>query len=619
MRITVKPDIVLEANTGESLLDVLVRNKLYINNVCNGKGTCGKCKVRLVAGLEVLGHPAPSPAERDHLTERELAGGVRLACQVPAKEGMRLELENTEAYDRKEAALKQMAEVVTEPGVSKVFLQVPRPSLEDERGDWDRLADRLREVVPGLASIELTVSLAVLTNLGEALRAEEFTITATLWGNRVLAVEAGNTADRLYGVAIDIGTTSVGAALVDLKRGAILNVLSTENAQTAFGADVISRISYASKGDVERQQLRNSITETVNNLLDSLMAVTKVNRADILKLTFVGNTTMHHLFLGLRTDNLAVSPYVSARNRSIELTAAELKLRAHPEAVVLMFPNIGSFVGGDTVGAVIGASEIMAEGNHLLIDLGTNCELFLKTPYALMACSTAAGPAFEGAGITQGTRAKPGAIEGIQITEKGVEPRIIGRQAASGICGSGLIEAVAQMRKSGVINKKGAITVPEEDNKLAAFLKQRIRTRGNNGREFVLASGGDDGVDVAINQKDIGELQMAKGAVCAGIKTIASLAGITLEELDSVILAGTFATYVNVNSVVEIGLVPSIDPAKIKTIGNAAHLGAIRALLNQTEFARATELANQVQHIELGGNKVFTSNFMKSMYIEQTQ
>lgn len=609
MKVKVKPDRVLETATDESLMAALARNQVPVQNICNGKGTCGKCKVRIVMGV-----PAPTSAEIKHLTEAELAKGIRLACMVKPQKDMEIEIDLSEAYDRKEAALLTMLNEELNPGLKKIFLQIPKPSLADERGDWDRLADELAKAY----NEKFMPNLKVLEKLPGVLRTKDFSVTATLWGNQVIEVEAGDTSKTLYGLAVDIGTTSVAAALVDLLSAKVVKVVSSENGQTIYGADVISRIAYAGESPDKHLQLREAVRETVNTLIENLVSLSRIKTEDIYKITFVANTTMNHLFLGLDVSHLAVSPFVSAYNSLLEFSAHELGLRINPQARVLMLPNIGSFVGADTVGAVMGAQEVLGAGNHLLIDLGTNCELFLKTANMMMACSTAAGPAFEGAGITQGMRAKPGAIEGVEITEHGVEIKVIGEQKPVGICGSGLIEGIEQMKRAGIINKQGTIADPAKNNSLSPELKARIRPGDKNGREFVLAYGGDPGTDVVLNQKDIGELQLAKGAVCAGIKTIVGMAGISLQELDSVVLAGTFATYLNPQSILEIGLVPNIEPGKIKTVGNAAHGGAMRALINQDEFSKAGQLAARIQHIELGGNKTFTTNYMKSMYIEPT-
>ena len=610
MKITIGPNRDVDCFKGEFVLDVLTRNQSSVQNVCNGKGSCGKCKVQFLKGI-----PDATDLDLKHLTDNEILTGFRLSCGVKVVEGMEVKPSFVEQYDRKESVLHDILQIEIDHGIKKAFVNVPNPSLEDERGDWNRLNDELLKV---LNLEEVSIKMFALEKLPEVLRTGNYAVTVVLWNNQVIDVEVGDTTLTLYGVAVDIGTTSVAVSLVDLNCAQLVGVLSNENEQTAYGADVISRISYAGESLEKRLRLKNAVKLTINSLINRLIKESGISANSIYKMTVVSNTTMNHLFLGLDTSNLAVAPYVSVLNSFFEVSAAELGIEINPEGRILMFPNIGSFVGGDTVGAIIGTPEVLGDGNHLLIDLGTNCELFLKTSHGMMACSTAAGPAFEGAGIAQGMRAKPGAIEAVTISEDGVEIKVIGSQNAIGICGSGLIEGIEQMKLAGIINKQGKIIDPEKASSLSARLRARIRSGGKVGREFVLSYGGKDGVDVFLSQGDIGELQLAKGAVCAGIKTLVGIAGISIHDLDSIILAGTFASYLQARSILEIGLVPNINPEKIKTVGNAAHVGGMRALLNRTVFKDAVELAMKVKHVELGGNKDFTSNFMKSMYLERT-
>lgn len=612
MKITVIPNGVVEGLKGDSVMEILVRSQIPIQNVCNGKGSCGKCKVRFRAKL-----PEPTQLDRKHLTSQEIAEGFRLSCGVKAEEGMEIEISADKVYDRKEAALRDMCELDLDHGIQKMKLRVPKPSLEDERGDWNRLEDELLAI---LAIDKISIKMAALEKLPRVLRSGNFVVTVTLWEEQVLDVEEGDTTARLYGIAVDIGTTSVAVSLVDLNSAQLVGVASQENGQTAYGADVISRIAYAQESKENRLRLKDTVKQTINNLIKQLTEESRISAQSIYKMTVVSNTTMNHLFLGLDPANLAVAPYVSVLNNFVELSASELGIEMNTEGRLLTFPNIGSFVGGDTVGAVLGASEILDHGNHLLIDLGTNCELVLKTPQAMIACSTAAGPAFEGARITQGMRAKPGAIESVKISENDVKIKVIGSQKASGICGSGLVEGIEQMKLAGIINKRGKIIDPDkEESSLSLQLRARIRSGGKSGREFVLSFGEKAGKDIILNQEDIGELQLAKGAVCAGIKTILNMAGISVEDLDSVVLAGTFATYLQARSILEIGLVPNISQDKIKTVGNAAHVGAMKALLNRASFSEAVNLAKKIKHVELGGSKAFTGNLMKSMYLERTE
>ncbi|MDA8221651.1 MAG: ASKHA domain-containing protein [Desulfitobacterium hafniense] len=608
MEIKILPNRVIESKDTETLMEALIRHQLPVDNICNGKGTCGKCKVRVMENPSV-----PSAQDLKHLNEVELQAGFRLACTVVPEEGMVIQLNFVESQDRKESALLGMKASVLDPRVEKICLTISKPSLEDERGDWDRLADALSTSIGRSYN---SPSLYILNKVSDVLRADNYVLTVTIFENEILEIEQGDTAKRLYGVAVDIGTTSVGLALYDLIEGDLIKVVSIENEQTAYGADVISRISFAKESQENALAMRNAVRRTINHLLKELELKTDVRKNEIVKMSIVGNTTMHHLLIGLDVSHLAVSPFVSVCNRPLEFSAHELGVEINPQAKIFLLPNIGSFVGGDTVGAIAGAPEVLEPGNHLLIDLGTNCELFLKTDNLMMACSTAAGPAFEGAGIAYGMRAKQGAIESVSITDKGVNCEVIGGQEPIGICGSGLIEAIDEMKRAGVINKQGKIAVPETADNLSVELRNRIRT-AVKAREFVLAYGTDQRSDVTISQKDVGELQLAKGAVCAGIKTLVEMAGISVAELDSVILSGTFATYLKANNILNIGLVPDIPPEKIKMVGNAAHVGAIRTLLNHREMNMTEELYRKIRHIELGGSATFSSYFMNSLYLER--
>ena len=610
MKIKIRDYGEIEVDEDENLMSALVKHNIPLQNLCNGKGTCGKCKIRILKGLT-----EPISIDRSRLSETELESGVRLACRIKVQGFMEIETQSRENYDRKNNVFVS-EDVELNTGLQKAYLTIPEPSLKDERGDWDRIKDELNQSLNTQSNF--VPPLIVLEKLPRILRDGDYSVTATLWKEQVIDLEPGDTTQSLYGIAVDIGTTSVAAALLDLNSAQVLGVVSAENGQTAFGGDVISRIAYASEGIENRNRLKEAILNTVNTLIDKLLSATKLSKNAIYKMTFVSNTTMSHLFLGLEVSYLAVSPYVSVYNQSFEFSAEELGLRINPKAVIQILPNIGSFVGADTVGAILAAREdLLAPGNHLLIDLGTNCELFLKTETTMLSCSTAAGPAFEGARIGRGMRAKPGAIEGVMITDT-VQLKVIGETKPTGICGSGLIEGIDQMRRANIINKRGAIAKPDQECDLPKELKSRIRDTGVNGREFVLAYGDKEDNDISLNQADIGELQLAKGAVCAGIRTLVGIAGITLQDLDSIVLAGTFASYLKKESILNIGLIPETDLQKIRMAGNAAHSGAVLALLSKNELEKACALAQRIQHVELGGNKTFTSYLMKSMRIAPT-
>lgn len=600
----------LVVTEGENLMSALLRGKYPVTNICNGRGTCGKCKVRIISAA-----PEPSAVEYQKLSAGELATGIRLACQVEPQPGLALICGDSGAVDRKAGLLFAAEQANSEYcGLRQVQVELDRPTLEDERGDQERLLAKLQED-GSLAN--LTIGLAQLKTLSSILRQEKFAVTVVLWEQHILAVLPGKEKVPVYGVAIDIGTTNIAVALYDLETGIRVRLAAAENGQTRYGADVISRIDFANQGSDNRTLLQEAAAGTINRLVEDVCKVAGIDSSQIYKATVVGNTTMHHLFLGLDVSYLALSPFVSVCNTALELTAGEVGLALQPQAKVILFPNVGGFVGGDTLGAILGSEELLAKGRHLLIDIGTNCELYLQDGAKMWACSTAAGPAFEGAGITYGMRAQPGAIERVLIDEQGVSLSVIGDGAATGICGSGIIEAVQQMYRTGIISRSGIICDPREPKvqaELAPGLITRIRD-GQQNREFVLAYN-SDGDDIILTQRDISQLQLAKGAVCAGIRTLLDISGLSIDDLDSIVLAGTFATHLNLASTVDIGLIPQLSLHKLKTAGNAAHAGAVKALLDQRAFTALRQQADNIQHVELGGSATFSNYFMESMYIE---
>lgn len=608
IKVNSKPMVVAE---GESLMATLLRYNQTLVNICNGRGTCGKCKVRILSGV-----PEPSATEYQKLSAGEIASGIRLACQVQPQPGMAVILEETGNLDRKAGLLFAAESTGAEHcGLRQIQVTLDRPTLEDERGDWDRLLAKLQETC---SITDLKIGLPQLKNLAPLMRQTEFAVTAVLWKNEILAALPGVDKVPVYGVAIDIGTTNIAVALYDLDSGKLIRLAAAENGQTRYGADVISRIEFAGRSPENRNVLQEAVVSTINGLLSKLCNTAAIDYTQIFKAVIVGNTTMHHLFLGLDVTNLALSPFVSVCNTSLEFDASEVGLALHPQAKVILFPNVGGFVGGDTLGAILGAEELLAAGRHLLIDIGTNCELYLQNGSKMWACSTAAGPAFEGAGIKHGMRAQPGAIERVLIDEKEVLLSIIGGTEATGICGSGLIEAVQQLRRAGIISKSGIISDPNDASvqaRLTSGLINRIRV-GQQGREFVLAYN-PDGEDIVLTQRDISQLQLAKGAVCAGVRTLLELADLKIDELDSVVLAGTFATHLNLASTLDIGLIPHTSLHKLKTAGNAAHAGAVKALLDQRAFTDLQRRNGEINHVELGGSTAFSTYFMDSMYIKQ--
>lgn len=417
-----------------------------------------------------------------------------------------------------------------------------------------------------------------------------------------------------YGIAFDIGTTTVVGMLWDLSENRMVDTIAKTNPQSKYGADVISRITYSSQNEENQKQMQNLILDCFNDMLDVFAIKYEIDQNKIRKATVVGNTTMSHLFLGYPAITLAVAPYEPAFTGPVTRTAEAMGLHMAPSAEVLMLPNIAGHVGSDIVGVILAAGIKKKTGVTLAIDIGTNGEIVLGGKGRMLACSTAAGPAFEGARIYHGMRAADGAIERIEINEGAVAIKVIGNKKPIGICGSGLIDAVAQMLDAEILNFKGNI-IPHDDAAAKGYpagLLERLR-KGENGNEFVLAFR-DSEEDIIINQKDIREVQLAKGAIYAGAVVLLQDIGSEAAEIDEILLAGAFGSYIDKKSALRIGLLPDAGIEKVKHIGNAAGVGACMALLSEEEKRQADLQSAEVEHVELALHPAFEKEYLHGMY-----
>lgn len=422
-------------------------------------------------------------------------------------------------------------------------------------------------------------------------------------------------ADKMekYGISFDIGTTTVVGNLWNLEKGTSLQIVAKTNPQNIFGADVISRINYCEDDSIKFIEIRDKIISCLNEIIEELLISNKVDRQNIMKITVVGNTTMSHIFAGFNPKSLARSPFAPSFTGEKEFKAYELLLNINPDAKVILLPNIAGHVGSDITGGVLATRLEKLNGMNLFIDIGTNGEIVLTKDNKTFACSTAAGPAFEGAAIYQGMRAASGAIESVQVKNGTVFFKTIDRSEPVGICGSGLIEAISEMIKNGMINKTGRLLLPEEikGEPLKGDLPSRLRV-GPKGREFVLVFK-EDREDIVITQMDIREVQLAKGAIYAGIKLMLAELNEEIKNIDCVIIAGAFGTYIDKESGLIIGILPAISPDRITFVGNAAGTGASLVLLSEDERKRANELVKNIEHLELATCKNFQKEYLKAM------
>lgn len=566
----------VEVAEGTTILEAAYLAGVPLEGVCGGKGTCGKCEVRAKGKL------SPPVASERRTLGGKLSLGARLACQ--AKVLGRVVVEVPGASLR--LGQKILKEGVTrsvplDPMVKKHFLCLPNPSLSDQRTDLERVSDALGE---GRAA-----ELNALRELPSVVRRNGFRVTAVAVDGTLVAVEGGDTSGRCFGVAFDVGTTTLVGYLLDLSTGEEVGVSAAMNPQVACGDDVISRIGYLIEQEDGLERLHEEVIEALNGLISELCRDAEVRPEEVYLISVVGNTCMHHLFLKIDPRNIASVPFVPVVSDPLVFKAEELGIRVHPEARTVVLPNVAAYLGADIVGGILATGLWEMEVPALLVDIGTNGEMVLSADGRMMACSAAAGPAFEGARIRHGMRGAPGAIDSVAI-EGDLNFTTIGNESPRGICGSGLVDAVAEMLRVGVLEPSGRIRSPEEFNGPGS-LKARI-VEGESGYDFVLTEG------IRITQKDVRELQLAKGAIRAGIEVLRREMGVEDGEL-RVFLAGAFGNYINRNSALRIGLLPPVDEEKVVPVGNAAGEGAKLVLRSRRELERAQEIARKVRYVEL--------------------
>ncbi len=587
----------LQVERGISILTAAQRAGVGLVSICGGRGLYGCCKVQVLEGqLSPL-----SEAEKRLLTPDEIARGYRLACQAEILSDLRLHIPPQSLTTTQRTQVEgQELPVPVEPVVVGRDFRLSPPTQEDLRSD----ADRLRDHLASLDYNDLTIDFAVLRELPANLRAWDWAGTIGLRDREVISL--GPPGRKPLGLAVDLGTTKLAGYLVDLETGQTLAMAGAMNPQIAYGEDVMARIAYAMEGEEQATNLQKVIVGGLNDLLRDLCAQSGHHPDEIVEAVVVGNTAMHHLFLGLPVRQLGLAPYVPAVSEALDVKAREVGLEIAPGGYVHLLPNIAGFVGADHVAMILSTQIGEAEGTVLGLDIGTNTEVVLRANGRLISCSTASGPAFEGAHIKDGMRAAKGAIEHLRITASGVEYHTIGNVPPIGLCGSGVLDAVAQLRLARVLDERGNMA----DH-------PRVR-RTDHGPEFVLveANEGKNNREVVITRGDVGEIQLAKGAIRAGINILLDEAGVSEQDIDQVIIAGAFGTYIDISSAITIGMFPPLPLERFNQVGNAAGMGARLALVSKEQRAKAAEIARQVDYIELTTDERFVSEFAKAMYLK---
>ena len=572
---------------------------------CGMKGRCGKCRVFFEAGA-----PDATPAETSRLTEMELGQGYRLGCQTVLSSDAVVYLPTRSGLEHGKVLTAGVTrDVPLFPGITKRHVTVPKPSVTDLRSDLARLFDAF-----GCDGSCAEPSLRLIRRLGQDLRKADFDVTGVFSCGKLIALEPGDTTGECLGVAFDIGTTTLAGYLIDLKSGRQVAVASAMNPQARIGEDVISRINYTMRENRGLRCLQREVVSEINGMIDTMLRTASASRSRLYEVVVVGNTCMGHLFLGIDPQHLATSPYVPTVSRSLSIEQRGSGLRINRFGWVHVLPNIAGFVGADTVGVILATGLYRADRPVLAVDIGTNGEIVLGWKDRILACSTAAGPAFEGVHITHGMRAASGAIDAVWLDDGGVQFSTVNEAKARGICGSGLLDAIVCLCQAGIVESSGRIVDANEVPAPYHKLGERVSS-GEHGNEFVLAPAEEsaDRAPIVITQRDVRELQLAKGAIAAGIQTLIGAMGITQDELESVVLAGAFGNYLCKESAVAAGLIPDVPLSKIRSAGNAAGEGAKLALVSLDMREEADRIARSVEYIELTTDPGFQDRFAEAL------
>ena len=582
---------------GVSVFDAASWNGLAIDSTCGGHGTCKKCKIQVVEGEVPV-----SRLDIRAFTPEQLKDGWRLACVARANSNLKIDVPPL-ATRPKAATVGVGRQVILRPGVQKRFVELSEPSLHDQRTD----IDRLREAT---GDLEFEADLSVLRTLPTVLRKSDFKVTAVVVDEKLIAVEPGDTTEQNYAIGIDLGTTTVVATLLDLVTGTPMAVKSMLNKQQPFGADVISRISAAMMDPQAGGLMQKAALDTFNELIAEVCKEASVDSNQVYALSIAANATMVQLLFGVDPEPVGVAPFITASQKWPILTAGEIGIDVLPSARCYTFPSFGAYVGGDIVAGVLASGMDRDKRTRLLIDVGTNCEIVLSNGDTMLSTAAPAGPAFEAASIACGMRAADGAIEVVQIKDGELVLGVIGDATPIGICGSGLVDAVYALHKVGLLDDSGRFVSDEQALEIAPKIADRLVTREEGDRVFVLY--GESETPVFLSQRDVRELQFAKASIATGWRLLLEELNLKDDDIQQVLLAGSFGSYLSPTSAVGIGLVPKLPVLRIVSAGNVAGEGAKMVLLSDTERHGADALLEEVKYVELSDR----SDFQEKFFIE---
>jgi uncharacterized 2Fe-2S/4Fe-4S cluster protein (DUF4445 family) len=576
---------VVDADIGSCLMQVAREAFIDIESSCSGKGTCGKCLIQHVEGEA----DEPHDDEIKHISSENLAQGVRLACRLKVTGVADYQVLGVGGKKHRILSEGLMPEFSLNPHVSKKYVELEKPKLEDNLDDVSRLERALGRRFTG------KLPLSLLQQIPGVLRSGGFKATLVLAGDDLVGVEPGDTTSLCYGAAVDIGTTTVVVSLVNLVTGEELSACTMINPQKNHGLDVLSRIQHVREHPGGLDELSLMVRECIDSLIGEACKDAEVERRNLYEITVAANSTMMHFFLGVDPSGIGKSPYVPAFSQGVDATAQELGLAISPFGTVYCLPSVSAYIGADIVAGILCAELADKDERALFIDIGTNGEIAFSSRGKISSCSTAAGPALEGMNISCGMRAANGAIEKVFINDD-VEVHTIGDRPAVGLCGSGIIDAVGELIRAGVVEPSGRfVKLKPEDTPPWAHRLQS----GDGPASFTLSAGKKGYGPIAITQKDIRQVQLAKGAILSGILALLSELGIGLQDIDRVYIAGGFGFHVRMESFARMGVIPMELLDRISLIGNSSKSGAILCLLSKEKREEAARLARKIDYTEL--------------------
>ncbi|MEW9077166.1 ASKHA domain-containing protein [Terrisporobacter glycolicus] len=583
-----KENKIIETKENKTLMDVLLDENIFVDNACNGKGVCGKCKIKLISGN--LGEL--SETEKKLLSQEEINDNIRLSCLVKPKEDIKIELLQKE---RKHKVLSSgyMPKFQVNPSIHKKLISLEKSTLENQR-------PLENEILRQLNIDKLDWKLL------KEIKSQDEKITAVFNNDEVIYLEKNDTRDKIYGVIMDIGTTTVVTSLVDINSGAELCVESMINVQKQYGLDVLTRITYEVENEEDGvENLQKAIVASINEMIEKLCKKANVNKKHIYEITVAANCTMMHMLLGIDAKSIGKSPFAPIFTTSKNVLAKDIGLLACEEARLYCLPSVSAYIGADIVAGAYVCELNKTDEDVLFIDIGTNGEIVLSNKGNLLSCSCAAGPALEGMNISCGMRAANGAIEDVIINEEENVIKVIGEEKPIGICGSGILAVVKELLKTGIVRDNGAFIklekLEEDDYRL-----NRIQIN-NKKREFILYD--DNKNKLLITQGDIRQVQLAKGAILSGFYALLKKANIEMKDLKKVMIAGQFGAHVSVDSLVGTGILPMEVKEKIVYVGNSSKTGAYMALMSKEAKEDMELLSKNMEYMELGASEGYERLF----------